>query len=113
MVVVVRVRDRNRQLDLLEEAALDVEDEPVLARLELLGELRDASILVGLLKRDEVATTIEADFHSGRGLAELGVEDVSRDHGANLPAWTRWCRAICSSSARTSRPSRTTSSPPT
>ena len=54
MVVVVNVGDRDRQLDLLEEAALDMEDEPVLARLESLRELRDASVLVGLLERDEV-----------------------------------------------------------
>src|SRR5207244_1565696 len=47
------------------------------------------------------------------GLAELGVEDVGRDHGANLRAWTRCSRAISSSSTRTSAPARTTWSPPT
>ena len=48
------------------------------------------------------------------GLAALGVEDVRRDRHPprHLRACTRCARAISSSSARTSRPSRTTSSPP-
>jgi hypothetical protein len=50
VVVAVRVGDRDRQLDLLEEAALDMEDEPVLAGFETVRELRDAPVLVGLLQ---------------------------------------------------------------
>jgi hypothetical protein len=113
VVMVVNVRDRDRQLDLLEEASLNVEDEPVLAGLETFRKLRDAAVVVGLLERDEVLAAKEPDLHAGCRLTELGVEDVGRDHWTNLLAWSRWCRAISSSSARTRRPSRTTSSPST
>ncbi len=65
---------------------------------------------------DELVAAIELDANSLRGPPALGVEDVCRErdaHGANFSAWRRCSRAISSSSARTRRPSRTTSSPPT
>ena len=68
---------------------------------------------VGSARRDELVAAVELDADAGCRLAARGVEDVRRDHRANLPAWARWCRAISSSSACTRRPSRTTSSPPT
>ena len=68
---------------------------------------------VGLLERRSVPAPAETDLDSGARLALLRVEDVCRDHAANLRACTRWSRAISVSSAWTSAPPRTTSSPPT
>ena len=63
---------------------------------------------------DSIDETVELDPNVRGGAAALGVEDVGRErHDANLLASRRCSRAISSSSAWTSLPPRTTSSPPT
>src|SRR5207245_1934941 len=99
VVAVVHICDRDCQLDLLEEPALDVEHQAILTRLKIAGELRDASVVIGLLQGDELLAAEEAYLHTRGRLAQLGVQNVCRDHEANLCAWTRWCRAISASSA--------------
>src|SRR5581483_6527838 len=94
-VVVAAPVDRDRHLDLLEEAGLDVEDEAVFARSEglSLGQVRNAPVLVRLLERDQLVAAEEADPDPRPRLAGLRVEDVRRDHGRHLlrgaPLWTR------------------------
>src|SRR5438093_7222831 len=114
MEVLVRIDDRNADLDLLEEAAVGVEDDAVDARFEGCGrELDDAAVLVGLLQGELLLAAVEADLETGSRPSLLRVEDVCRDHGLNFSAWRRCSCAISCSDARTSSPSRTTSSPPT
>ena len=95
-----------------EERRRRMEHEPVDAGFDV-GEIADAAVGVCPAGRDKLVTTEELDEDVGGRCAARCVEDVCRDHEANLPAWTRWCRAISSSSACTRRPSRTTSPPPT
>src|SRR5207249_5014204 len=114
MEVLVRSDDRNADHDLLEEAAVGVEDDAVDARLERRRrELGDAAVLVGLLLGDQLLVPVEADREARSGPSLPRVEDVSRDHELNFSAWRRCSCAISSSEARTSSPSRTISSPPT
>src|SRR5439155_25778818 len=108
----VAVAELELELDAREERRRRMEHEPVRARVRL-GERADASVGVGLARADELVAAIELDAHPCRGPAVRRVEDVRREHQANLPACARWTRAISSSSARTRRPSRTTSRPPT
>ena len=78
MVVVVRVEDRDRELDLLEEAALHVEDDPVLAGLErAVRELRNAAVLVSLPQRNLLATAV-------REQTQLWTLDVRLREAAHL-----------------------------
>src|SRR4029078_2242557 len=85
--VLVRVGDRDADLDLLEEATGGAEDDPVDARLERRRrELGDPAVLVGLLLRDQLVATVEADLQACSGPSVLGVENVRRDHGLNFSA---------------------------
>src|SRR6185312_12734182 len=95
-VVVVATRlEHDRRLDLLEEAAVDVEDEPVLARSKglSLGQIGNAAVLVRLLKRDQLLSAEEPYLDARAGPAQLGVEDMGRDHVRNLPWPARRLRA--------------------
>src|SRR5207248_1160323 len=76
-------------------------------------DLARAAERIVLACGDEILAAEELDADARRRHPTRGVEDVSRDHPANLLACVRCSRAISSSSARTSRPSRTISSPPT
>ena len=40
---------------------------------------------------EELVAAIELDAYARRRPPARGVEDVGRDHGANLLAWARWC----------------------
>src|SRR5437588_2076088 len=100
------------ELDAREERRRRMEDEPVRPGGDV-GELPDAPVAVRLAGGDELVAAEELDEHACRGPAIRRVEDVGGEHQANLLAWTRWARAISSSSARTRAPSRTTSWPPT
>jgi len=85
--VLVRVGDRDADLDLLEEATGGAEDDPVDARLERCRrELGDPAVLVGLLLRDQLVATVEPDLQACSGPSVLGVENVRRDHGLNFSA---------------------------
>ena len=90
---------------------------PVGARLGV-GELPDPPVGVGLAGSRRARRRGRARRGRRRRAAALGVEDVGRDRRSRriyLPRSpsTRCSRAISASSALTSRPSRTTSSPPT
>ena len=100
------------ELNAAEERRRRMEHEPVDAGLDV-GEVANAAVGVRIARREELVAAVKLDAHTDGGAAAGSVEDVRRDHDANLPAWTRWWRAISSSSACTRRPSRTTSSPPT
>jgi len=85
--VLVRVGDRDADLDLLEEATVGAEDEPVDTRLERgRRELGDPAVLVGLLLGDQLLAAVQADLEAGSGLSLLRVEDVRRDHALNFSA---------------------------
>src|SRR5437588_127427 len=98
------------ELDAREERRRRMEDEPVRPGGDV-GELPDAPVAVRLAGGDELVAAEELDEHACRGPAIRRVEDVGGEHQANLLAWARWARAISSSSALASAPSRTTSWP--
>src|SRR5207237_8219376 len=111
--MLVRVGDRDADLDLLEEATVGVEDDAVDARLERCRrEFGDAAVLVRLLQGDLLLAAVEADLETGSRPSLFRVEDVSRDHGLNFSACRRCSCAISCSDARTSRPSLAPSQPP-
>src|SRR5579859_5939076 len=110
--MVVAVAEVELELDAREERRRRMEHEAVRAGAGL-RERADAAVAVRLAGADELVAAIQLDAHAGRGPAVRRVEDVRGEHQTNLPACARWVRAISPSSARTSRPSRTTSSPPT
>ena len=100
------VAELDLELDAAEERRRRVEDEPVRARLDV-GEARGCGPSASVsAEATSSSAAVELDADAGRRPAARRVEDVGRDHAANLRAWTRWCRAISSSSARTRRPSR-------
>ena len=80
------------ELDSREEGRRRPEHDLVAARLEVTGELSDATLSVRLARGDDRPLPCELDAHARRGLADRGVENVCRDrdgHVANLRAWTR------------------------
>src|SRR4029453_5992149 len=92
------------------------EHEGVAPGLEAGRELGDPSVGIGLAGHHDVAVADELDPDARGRPAGAGVEDMCRHgdaHAENLCAWARWARAISASSALTSAPPRTTSSPST
>jgi hypothetical protein len=64
-------------LDAPEERRARVKHEPIGTRAELVaGELRDAAVVVGLARGDEVVAAEELDRDAAGGLASAGVQDV-------------------------------------
>src|SRR3954451_23738849 len=103
------------QLDPAEVRRRRLEGEAVATGRELLGEAR-APVAVGLGARDDLLAAAQLDAHAAAWAPAFGVEHVGRErdaHPENFSATRRCSCAICSSSARASRPSRTTSSPAT
>src|SRR5439155_17476200 len=114
-VVVTRdVVNDDLELDAPEERRGRVEDEPVGRALERPGrEFRDPAVLVRHVGGEQLVPAVELDANAACRLSVLRVEDMGRDHSANLTACRRCSRAISSSSAWTRWPSRTISPPPT
>src|SRR6266536_781987 len=113
--VVVAVVELHFEPDSLEERRVGTEEEPVDTGSKVRGQFRDASVVVGLARCEEIVLP-DLDAHTARGPAAFDVEDMCGEgdaHAANLCAWRRCSHAISSSSPRASLPSRTTSSPPT
>ena len=113
--MVVAVGELDLQLDPGEERRGRVEDEPVRAGGELVGE-PGAAVGVRLgratVPSGPASSTVTPAAGSPAPVSSTCVESEQLI-AANLRAWTRWARAISASSARTSAPPRTTSSPPT
>ena len=78
--MVVAGPENDLDLDPPEERRARVEDEAVGPRAEVVaGEVRDAAVVVGLARGDEVGAAEELDRDSAGGLAALGVQDVGGD----------------------------------
>ena len=96
-----------------------MEDEPVRARVEILGETCTSVVVGAGLGHEHVAAvqddqTPSAGFPAPVSSTWVDSEITGRTYyGANLLACARCALAISPSSARTSAPPRTTSSPPT
>lgn len=87
-MIVAAGLDHDLDLDPPEERRVRVEHEPVCPRCRV-GELPDAAVAVGLAEADELISVIELDAHAAGRDATAGVEDMRRDHSANLQELAR------------------------
>jgi hypothetical protein len=71
----VTVAELDLELHAAEERGRRIEDEPVAAGLEVLGE-PEAAVRVGRAASDGLVAATELDGHAARRLAAAGVEDV-------------------------------------
>jgi hypothetical protein len=85
--VVVPVLEHDIERDDLEERRFGPKEQPVRAGLQTGGELRYATVVIGLAGCDELVLP-ELHAHAARRAACFDVEDVcrDRDHALNLSA---------------------------
>ena len=99
--MVVAVGQLQLELDAAEERGRWVEDEPVDAGVERIGEA-GAAVGVCRCNRDLLGAAEQLDLDSRRGPAGRGIEHVGRERGThreNVRACSRWAFAISASSA--------------
>ena len=112
--MVVALGELDLELDAGEERRRRVEHELVAAGLEVARRARRRGRRRRSPRGEHLSLRGSSTRTPAAGRPAAGVEHVCGDgdaHAANLRACARWSRAISASSARTSAPPRTTSSP--
>lgn len=77
--MIVAVVEAHLQGHLFEEWSLHREQEPIRAGGEIVPELFDAAVGVGVAASDELGTAVERYAHAGHGSSDRGIEHVRRE----------------------------------